>query len=108
MQLVELHKIYDELTKLDAEVLAISTDNLEQSRYAVEELALPFQVLYDIDGQVPRAYGVFNHFGDGLATGSIFVIGLDGRVTWSYIYRGINDVVRGNRIVAAVEAVVAD
>ena len=40
---------------------------------------------------VSRAYGVPNHFGDGLATGSIFVIDTHGNVRWSKIYTHIKD-----------------
>ena len=104
---MELQNVYEKLGEFDAEVLAISTDDLEQAQYAVVQLGIPFPILYDVTGDVSRDYDVFNHFGDGLATGSVFVVDRDGALRWSYIYRGIQDVVPGDRIVSAVEAISA-
>ena len=107
MQLVELQNVYEKLVDLDAEVLAISTDNLEQAQYAVAQLGIPFPILYDVTGDVPLDYDVFNHFGDGLATGSVFVVDKAGELRWSYVYRSIQDVVPGDRIVESLEAISA-
>ncbi len=88
---MELAKGYESIVAENAEVLAVSTDDLTQVGYAVEEFGTPFPMLSNPAGDVPRAYGVFNHFGDGLATGSVFVIDPQGNVRWSRIYTHIYD-----------------
>ena len=79
--------------------MAISTDDLDQAQYAVEALGIPFPILSDPYADVPMSYGVFNHFGDGLATGSVFIVDKQGLIRWSYIYPQIFDIVTGPLIV---------
>ncbi len=101
---MELQNNYDQIAALNAEVVAVSTDNLEGAKWAIDSLGVPFKVAYDLSTDVPKAYDVWNLYGDNLATGSAFVIDTNGIVRWSQIYSGIHDLVTANAIVEALQA----
>ena len=73
-QLEDLATRYTEFQDLDAVVLAISTDNLEDAGYVVDEVGVPFPVLFDTEASTPLDYGVFNLWGDELATTSTLIL----------------------------------
>ena len=83
--------MYDSIRDLDAEVLAISTDDLEGAEWVVDRVGIEFPILYDSSENVPKEYGVFNLLGDGLATTSTFIIGKDGRIGFQYVGARISD-----------------
>lgn len=63
----------------NAQVLGVSTDDIEtQTRFA-STLKLPFPLLADKGGDVARRYGVYRPT-VGLASRATFVIGPDGKV----------------------------
>ncbi len=64
---------------------AVSVDDLSGASGVVEQLGIPFPVLYDTSTQVPRTYGVFNLLGDGLAAPATFIVNTDGVITWKYV-----------------------
>ena len=72
---------------MNAEVLAVSTEDLSDADYAVRALGFPFPILYDLDADVVEAYGVFNLHGNDLPTPSTFIIDTDGTIRWEYIGR---------------------
>ncbi len=72
---------------------------------AVETLGIAFPVLFDQSEDVPMAYHVFNHFGDGLATGSVFLVDTDGALRWSRIYTWTHDFVPTVEIVERLESI---
>ena len=101
---MELQNNYDQIAAQNAEVVAVSTDNLDGAKWAIESLGVPFKVLYDITADVPKAYEVWNLYGDNLATGSAFVIDTNGLVRWKQIYSGVHDLVTAGTIVEALKA----
>lgn len=101
---MELQNSYQEFQSRGVEILAISTDSLEDTAGIVAGIGIEFPVLYNTEGDVPRAYGVFNHFGDGLATGSVFLVDLDGNVAWKSIYSGVYDLITSAEILAAIDS----
>ena len=101
---MELQRNYSRITPFSAEVLAISTDDLGDARWVIDNIGVPFPILYDESESVPKAYGVFDHFGDGLATGSIFIIDAEGLIRWSKIYTHSGDFVSANQILEALGA----
>ena len=101
---MELQNNYQDFESRGVEILAISTDSLEDTAGIVAGIGIEFPVLYNTEGDVPRAYGVFNHFGDGLATGSVFLVDLDGNVAWKSIYSGVYDLITSAEILAAIDA----
>ncbi len=86
-QLVQLTTVYDRITELDAEVLAISVDDLSGASDVVETLGLPFPVLYDPSKEVPQTYMVYDLLKDGLATPSTFIVDREGVIRWKYVGR---------------------
>lgn len=61
----------------NAQVLGISTDDLETQKKFAASLKLPFPLLADKDGAVAKAYGVYQ---DGYADRVTFVIAPDGKI----------------------------
>ena len=57
---MELQNNYQEFESRGVEILAISTDTLNDTAGIVERIGLQFPVLYNTEGDVPRAYGIFN------------------------------------------------
>ena len=83
--------MYEEIQGLDAEVLAISVDDLSGATKVVQELNIPFPILYDPSREVPRLYGVFGLLGDKLATPSTFVVDREGVIRWKYVAGSVTD-----------------
>ena len=52
----EISEHYGEYQEKEAEVLAISTDEIDRLRQLAQDLALPFPVLSDCDGRVTDLY----------------------------------------------------
>ena len=71
----------------------------------MEELGIPFPVLYDPSRMVPEAYMVFDLLGDGLATPSTFVVDREGIIKWKYVGKSIGDRATTTEIVAQLARV---
>ena len=62
-----------------------------------------FPILYTSqDTAVPESYGVFNLFGDGLASASMFLIDTNGEIAWQSIGLNYTHQVEGAGIVEQV------
>ena len=80
--------MYEDIQAADAEVLAISVDNLNNANTIVSRIGIPFPVLYDPSKEVPKTYGVFNLLGYNLATPSTFILDKEGVIRWKYVASG--------------------
>ena len=69
---------------LDAEVLAISPDNVEKARYTANRYKLPFKLLSDPGMNVIREYHVYDDLENG-DDASIFLIDRDGRIRYRFM-----------------------
>ena len=105
MQLVKLQQEYAVVKSLNAEVLAISTDNLEGAGWAVDQQGLEFPVLYNPEADIVKKYGVFNAADEGRANPSTFVLDKDGHVRWQYIGKGISDRPANNLIFEQIKII---
>ncbi len=85
MQLGELQSDYETISGLDAEILAVSVDDLSRASYAVRQLGLEFPILYDPAADIVRAYGVFNLHNNNLPTPATFIIDKGGVIRWEHI-----------------------
>lgn len=101
---MELQNNYEQIAAQNAEVVAVSTDNLEGAKWAIDSLGVPFKVAYDLSTEVPKAYEVWNLYGDNLATGSAFVIDTNGIIRWKHIYAGIHDLTPAANIIQALQS----
>ncbi len=72
-------------------MLAISVDDLSNASRIVQDLSIPFPVLYDPSGTVPRSYEVFELLERNLAAPATFVLDKDGVIRWRYIASDIGD-----------------
>ena len=97
----------DSKAELDAsgvQILAVSTDNLEGPLAFAGREGIEFPILYTArDPSVPEAYGVFNLFGDGLASASVFLIDKQGEVAWTSIGTNYTHQVFPEEIIEQVE-----
>ncbi len=82
-QLNEINNRYEDFKNSGAEVLAITTDNLENTGTLIARSGYDFPILYTSrDNTIPKTYDRFNKFGDSLASAAIFLIDTDGRIVW--------------------------
>ena len=86
---MELQGDYDLIKSLEADILAISTDDLSGAAYAVDGLEFP--ILYDPEALVVKEYGVYDLLGDGMAAPATFLVDRTGKVQWQYVGKRIND-----------------
>ena len=100
-------KLQNSKAELDAsgvQVLAISTDTLDGPVAFAAREGIEFPILYSArDPSVPEAYGVFNLFGDGLASASIFLIDEQGEVAWKSVGTNYTHQVFPEEIIEQVE-----
>ncbi len=71
---MELDDAYDLIRAEGAELLAISTDTLENARLMQELTGARFPVLADPDHAVTSAYGLFDLLGDGVSAPATYVL----------------------------------
>jgi peroxiredoxin len=103
-QLVELQKDYAEIDALNAEVLAVSADDLKGANYVIEELGLKFPILYDVSTEVVAEYEVFDLLGDGLPTPAVFVLDRAGNIRWQYVGKAYTDIPANAAIIEQLQA----
>lgn len=93
-----------ELDATGVQVLAISTDNLDGPAGLYEQNGYEFPVLFTaLDPSIPEDYGVFNLFGDGLASASVFLIDTNGEIAWQSVGLNYTHQVEASEIIEQVE-----
>ena len=90
-QLVELQEGYPKIKSLNAELFAISMDDIYDTTSLSLALNLDYSVLSDNKAYVTKKYGVFNLLGDGVATPAVFIIDSNKTLVWSYVGGDISD-----------------
>ena len=88
---MELQGDYKLIADLDADIIAISTDDLSGASYVADGLRLDFPILYDPQADVVREYGVFNLLGDRMAAPATFILDRTGKIQWQYVGKNIYD-----------------
>ena len=88
---MELQGDYDLTKSLEADILAISTDDLSGAAFAVDGLGLEFPILYDPEASVVKKYGVYDLLGDRMAAPATFLLDRTGKIQWQYVGKDIND-----------------
>ena len=74
---------YSDILAEGAQVVAVSTDNLNGAERAVTSFGIDFPILYTArNPDVPASYDAFNRFGDGLASASVFLITDGSDIRW--------------------------
>lgn len=109
----ELRELSKRRSELDAEVLALSVDDVETHRRWIAEAfgELAFPLLADPGGAVARAYGVLLE-AEGVAARATFAVDPEGRVQYAAVHgslvgRSISELVRVLEALQTGEAVPA-
>ena len=85
-------------------MLAISTDTLNGPAGLYEQQGYEFPVLFTSqDTSIPEQYGVFNLFGDGLASASVFLVDTNGEIVWKSVGLNYTHQVAASEIIEQVE-----
>ena len=88
----------------NAEIVALSTDDLEGAEYAVENFVAKFPIVYtDGDPNIPQEYGVFNLHGDGLASASMFIFDESGTLVLKSVGKRYTHQVAGAKVIEVLE-----
>ena len=81
-----MQRSQEELDATGVQILAISTDNLSGPAGFASREGFEFPILFtSLDPSIPESYGVFNLFGDGLASASMFLVNKQGEIAWKDI-----------------------
>ena len=101
-----MQKHYSKISDAGAEVLAISTDDLRGAESIVAKAVAEFPVLYtNKNNDVPISYNVFDLFGDGLASASVFIIDKNGNIAYENIGESYRHQVSGNQVLDALSEI---
>ena len=101
---MDLRKDYQTIRGLDAEILAVSNDQLTVAERAIDHLDLGFPALFDPEAVVIERFDVYDTLNDGYATPSVFVIDKSGDIRWEYVGRHYNDRPTNQQVIAQLEA----
>jgi peroxiredoxin Q/BCP len=71
--------VYDDLAKIEVQVVGISPQSRESHQRFATRFSLPFPLLFDASKRVIRVYGVDGPLGFGVRRAT-FLIGRDGRI----------------------------
>lgn len=103
----DLSKSYSTITGLNAEVVAVSVDDLSGAAGLVRQYGLPFPVLYTTGSPaVPKAYGVWALHEPGTAAASVFLIDRTGQLRWKYLSTGLYDRAPASAVIAHLRELV--
>ena len=101
---MKLQRSKSEFDATGVQILAISTDNLAGPAAFAGREGIEYPILFTaLDPSVPQAYGVFNLFGDGLASASVFLVDKQGEIAWKSIGTDYTHQVFAAEIIEQVE-----
>ncbi len=93
---------YEEFERRGAQVVGISVDPPDHNAAMVEKLLLPFPLLSDPQGQLSRAYGVWDEEGR-VAIPAIVLLDRSGTVQWQYAGRDFADRPEDDALLRAID-----
>lgn len=71
--------------------MALAVQDQAGARQSADLAEATYPILADPDHAIAGQYGVFNLLNDGVAAPSVFIINVQGRISWSYIGGDIGD-----------------
>lgn len=77
--------MWDRFERAGLQAAGIVVDEPEKNQAMVEKLALPFPILSDPEGEVIRAWGVWNPGEGGVAKPSLFLVRPDWSLAFEYV-----------------------
>jgi len=96
---------YGEITARNAEVIAVTTQDLSFAGEAIDTVGIPFPVAYDVTTSVPRQWERFDNFGTELADAAVFVIDSEGLLVWQSLGRDYTHQVSAATVLKALDSI---
>lgn len=96
---MELEKAYKTIRAEGAEVIAISVDNMSDTKLMAGLVSASYPVLSDEAHVVTEKYGLFNLLGDGVSAPGTYVITPDKRIRLGHVGQSIGDRVSARAII---------
>ena len=100
-----MQKHYDEITALDARVVAVTTQDLSASSGSIESVGISFPLAYDVTATVPRQWERFDNFDTELVDAAIYVIDREGILVWQSIGDNYQHYVKADVIIEQLESI---
>ncbi len=97
-ELIDLKAEYPGISRQDAEVVAISTDSVDEAKNLAVDLELPYKVISDPGHHIIDMYDVYDGDND-TAFITLFMVDKSGTVRHKRSIAGLEDVVRAKDIV---------
>lgn len=76
---------YDRIKAAGAELIAISSDNVGESKDTVNKIGLTFTVLSDSNKETIGNYNVVDPFNKHIARPATFILNQDGTIAWTFL-----------------------
>ncbi len=96
-ELKKLADYYGYITQQDGEVVAISTDSIDEAKNLAVDLKLPYRVISDPEHRIADMYGVFDTSTD-TDLPALFLVDKNGVVRYRKVLEGLDDIVPGNDV----------
>ena len=93
-----MQSIYTDVRKLDAELLAISVDSIEDAARMSHHSKAEFTILADSAASVAKAYGIYDLLGDGLAAPTTIIIDNKRQIIAIHVGEHIADRITSNEL----------
>lgn len=96
---MQLQKNYAEITALNAEVIAVTTQDLSAASGSTESVGISYPLAYDVTTAVPRTWERFDNFHTELSDAAIYVIDKEGVLVWESIGDNYQHYVKADEII---------
>jgi peroxiredoxin len=77
-----LQDSYPEIVSRNAEVIAVTTQDLSAAVGSIDSVGVTFPLAYDVTEVVPQQWERFDNFRTELADAAVYVIDKDGKLVW--------------------------
>ena len=102
-ELKNLADKYGYITRQDGEVVAISTDSIDEVKNLAVDLQLQYKAISDPEHRILDLYGVFDSTTDTVSP-ALFLVDKNGIVRYRKIIEGLDDLVSGDEVVNRLRA----
>lgn len=83
-QLGELSQNHDLFKRFGIDIIAVSTDDQEDTQAMIDEVSASFEIISDATYTISQQWEVFNILGDGVAAPAAFIIGKNNSILWAH------------------------
>ena len=83
-QLGELAQNHDLFKRFGIDIIAVSTDDEEDTQAMIDEVSASFEIISDSTYTISQQWEVFNILGDGVAAPAAFIIGNNNSILWAH------------------------